>query len=114
MESLVLRYHEVFRHISQLTGITFNGVHVLGGGARNVRLNRWLADALGVPVIAGPVEATACGNALMQLVGLGELHNLEEVRAIAQNTPTHIYSPQTAQLDIWNEAAQHFRAMCLH
>jgi rhamnulokinase len=111
MESLVLRYCEVFHHISGLTGTLINGVHVLGGGARNARLNQWLADALDVPVIAGPNEATAHGNALMQLVGLGELHTLDEVRAIAQNAPTRIFSPQTAQHSAWNEAAQRFNAM---
>src|SRR5207248_10070380 len=50
MESLVLRYCEVFHQIRELTGTVINGVHVLGGGARNVRLNQWLADALDVPV----------------------------------------------------------------
>jgi rhamnulokinase len=111
MESLVLRYREVFHSISKLTGAIINEVHVLGGGARNTRLNQWLADALDVPVIAGPFEATALGNALMQLVGLGELHSLEEVRAIAQNVPTHVFSPQKARFDAWNEAAQRFSTM---
>jgi rhamnulokinase len=113
MESLVLRYREVFHHISRLTGAIINGVHVLGGGSRNTRLNQWLADALDVPVIAGPYEATAHGNALMQLVGLGELHSLEEVRTIAQNAPTHVFSPRTAQLAAWNEAAQRLSAMTI-
>jgi rhamnulokinase len=113
MESLVLRSREVFHHISWLTGAIINGVHVLGGGSRNTRLNQWLADALDVPVIAGPYEATAHGNALMQLVGLGELHSLEEVRTIAQNAPTHVFSPRTAQLAAWNEAAQRLSAMTI-
>src|SRR5713101_3240971 len=111
MESLVLRYRDVFHHISRLTGVIINGVHVLGGGSRNARLNQWLADALDVPVIAGPTEATARGNALMQLVGLGELHNLEEVRAIAQNEPTQMFSPHSAHRAAWNEAEQRFSAM---
>ncbi|GAC1578330.1 MAG: rhamnulokinase family protein [Ktedonobacteraceae bacterium] len=111
MESLVLRYCEVFHQIHTLTGITINQVHVLGGGARNARLNQWLADALGVPVIAGPYEATALGNALMQLVGLGELHTLTEVRTIAQHVSTHVFSPHTAQFARWSEAASRFSAM---
>jgi rhamnulokinase len=111
MESLVLRYCEVFHQIGQLTGTTITVVHVLGGGARNDRLNQWLADALGIPVIAGPYEATALGNALMQLVGLGELGSLAEVRAIAGNAPTQVFSPRTARFSAWNEAAQHFNAM---
>jgi rhamnulokinase len=111
MESLVLRYREVFQQIRGLTGNIINEVHVLGGGARNARLNQWLADALDMPVIAGPYEATALGNALMQLVGLGELRGLEEVRVIAQNVPTQVYSPRTAHRAAWNEAAQRFSAM---
>jgi rhamnulokinase len=111
MESLVLRYREVFHQASQLTGTSMNSVHVLGGGARNMRLNQWLADALGIPVIAGPYEATALGNALMQLVGLGELRNLEEVRAVAQHEPTQIFSPRSAHHSNWNETAQRFSTM---
>ena len=111
MESLVLRYCEVFRQISQLTGALVNRVHILGGGARNTRLNQWLADATGVQVIAGPVEATAQGNTLMQLAGLGELHSLGEVRAIARNTPTQVYSPQSAGCAAWDEAERRFNAM---
>ncbi len=111
MESLVLRYCEVFHQIGRLTGTTINAVHVLGGGARNERLNQWLADALDMPVIAGPYEATALGNALMQLVGLGELRSLDEVRTIAQNAPTRVFSPRTAGLAAWNEAAQRFGAL---
>ncbi len=111
MESLVLRYCEVFRQASRLTGTAVESVYVLGGGARNTRLNQWLADALDVPVLAGPFEATARGNALMQLVGLGELHTQAEVRAIAQNTPTQVYTPRSAQREVWAEAAQRFSAL---
>jgi rhamnulokinase len=111
MESLALRYREVFEQISALTRTPIHVVHVLGGGARNARLNQWLADVLDVPVIAGPFEATARGNALMQLVGLGELHSLAEVRTIAHNTPTQVYSPRVSQRESWNEAAQRFRTI---
>lgn len=111
MESLVLRYREVFQQISLLTASAIHVVHVLGGGARNARLNQWLADALDMPVIAGPVEATALGNALMQLVGLGELHNLEEVRAIGQNEPTQMFAPRSTDRVAWNEAEQRFNVM---
>jgi len=107
----VLRYREVFQQVRELSGTLINEVHVLGGGARNVQLNQWLADALAVPVIAGPYEATALGNALMQLVGLGELHGLEEVRTIARHASVRVFSPRAAQLDTWNEAALRFSAM---
>ena len=111
MESLVLRYCEVFQQVSRLTGRAISVIHVLGGGARNTLLNQWLADALGVVVIAGPFEATAQGNALMQLVGLGELRTLEEVRAIAQNAATRMFSPRSESRAQWNEAGQRFRML---
>lgn len=113
MESLILRYREVFEQVSHLTGTPITRVHVLGGGARNARLNQWLADALGVPVITGPSEATASGNILMQLVGLGELHRLSEVRAVAQHTPTRVFEPQVGHRAAWDEATQRFRALCM-
>ena len=106
MESLVLRYRQVFQQITQLTGVAIKQVHVVGGGARNARLNQWLADALAVPVVVGPFEATAQGNALMQLVGLGELHGLSEVRAIAQHTLTQLYIPDLTRRAVWDEAEQ--------
>lgn len=108
MESLVLRYREVFQQIKQLTGAGITVVHILGGGARNAHLNQWLADALDVQVLAGPFEATARGNALMQLVGLGELHSLEEVRAVAQSARTQVFLPGGAHHTAWNEAGQRF------
>lgn len=109
MESLVLRYREVFQHMSELTGVRIHQVHVLGGGAHNIRLNQWLADALNMVVIAGPFEATAIGNALMQLVGLGELYSLQQVRGVAQQLPTRTFIPKPTQYSTWNEAAQHFK-----
>lgn len=111
MESLVLRYREVFQQMSQLASVHIHQVHVLGGGARNTRLNQWLADALNVAVIAGPFEATAVGNALMQLVGLGELHSLRQVRSVAQQVSTQTFLPRPAQHEAWNEAMQRFRTM---
>jgi len=113
MESLVLRYREIFHQISQISGRAISRVHMLGGGARNTRLNQWLADALGMPVIAGPYEATAYGNALMQLVGLGELQTLAEVRAVAQQVPTHVFEPRVDHFAAWDEAAQRFRELCI-
>lgn len=108
MESLVVRYCEVLRQLERLTGINIQVVHVLGGGARNMRLNQWLADALGRPVVAGPVEATALGNALIQLVGLRELHTLAELRVIAQREPTQVFAPRPAHCGSWDEAAARF------
>ena len=111
MESLVLRYREVFEQMRSLTGKRMSQVHILGGGARNSRLNQWLSDALIVPVLAGLYEATALGNALMQLVSLGELRGLEQARTIACKAPTQVFLPRESQHATWQEAAQHYRAI---
>ncbi len=73
LESLVLRYRQVLLRASQLAGISLQRVHMVGGGSQNAMFNQWLADATGLIVVAGPVECSALGNALMQLVALGEL-----------------------------------------
>ncbi len=110
MESLVLRYCQVFRQIEQLTGHTITRVHVLGGGARNARLNQWLANALGLPVLAGPFEATALGNALMQLVGLGDMRTLAEIRTISQSLPGQFYEPETVHYAAWQEQLRDYNS----
>lgn len=112
MESLVLRYCEVLAQLGRLAGTPITRVHVLGGGARNTRLNQWLADALAMPVIAGPYEATAYGNALMQLVGLGELHTLAEVRTVARQESPRVFEPTPGRRLAWEEAGQRFRECC--
>ncbi|MBA3825899.1 MAG: rhamnulokinase [Ktedonobacterales bacterium] len=100
-ESLVARYTLVFDQCARLTGKPVNGIHILGGGARNTPINQGLADAMGIPVLAGPIEATAVGNALMQLVALGDLHSLNDVRAIAQRQPTEVTPPHDANAHRW-------------
>ena len=73
----------MIEQISELTGFTYQAVHVVGGGARNSLLNQMIADACGIEVIAGPEEATALGNLLMQAVVCGELSSLRDIRHIS-------------------------------
>jgi rhamnulokinase len=111
MESLVLRYSHVFSEIAHLTGKHLTGIHVVGGGSQNARMNQGLADALDLPVLAGPIEATALGNAILQLVGLGEIHTLAEVRRLAQATLTTTYLPDPKQQARWQEAGARFTTL---
>jgi len=111
LESLVLRYCEALRQLELLAQRRFEVIHVVGGGSRNVKLNQWLANAFGAPVIAGPTEATALGNALMQLVGLGELHTLLDIRAVSQQTPTQLFLPSPADRAMWDEMIERFAAL---
>lgn len=105
-ESLVLRYRQVLQDAAVLAGQPVEVIHVVGGGSQNALMNQWLADAAGVPVIAGPAETTALGNALMQLVALGELGTLSEVRALAiRSSATRSFEPRPAEQAQWDEAA---------
>jgi len=112
LESLILRYRQVLEMASQASGTTVQTVYVVGGGAQNSLLNRWLADATGLPVVAGPVEASTLGNALMQLVGLGELHSLAEVRSLARSVAqTHLFVPEPVERARWDDAYGRFLAL---
>jgi rhamnulokinase len=84
LESLALRYRATFEDLAKVAGVAIPVVHVVGGGSRNALLCQLTADVAGIEVLAGPVEATALGNALVQLIALGELRDLEQGRAIVR------------------------------
>ena len=83
LTSLACTYRLVLDRLELVTGREVDVVHVIGGGARNELLCRLTADLLGRPVLAGPVEATALGNVLVQARAVGELGALAELRAVA-------------------------------
>ncbi|MFN8445693.1 MAG: FGGY-family carbohydrate kinase [Caldilineaceae bacterium] len=85
----------------------FNAVRIVGGGSQNHLLNQFTADACGLPVITGPVEATALGNAMMQAIASGHLANVAEGRqAIAASIPQEHFEPGKTQG--WDEAYARF------
>ena len=86
LESLAHRYREVLEGLETLIGRKIRVIHIVGGGSRNQLLNRLVASITGRTVIAGPVEATAAGNLLVQAIGAGEVANLEEARAIVRRS----------------------------
>ncbi|MGK3202289.1 rhamnulokinase [Amycolatopsis sp. MEPSY49] len=87
LDSLALAYRRTLRAAASITGRTIDVVHIVGGGARNELLCRLTADACGVPVLAGPVEAAALGNVLVQARALGEdLPDLASMRALVRET----------------------------
>jgi rhamnulokinase len=81
--SLACKYRLVLEQLEQVSGRSIETIHVIGGGARNAVLCQITADVLGRRVLAGPVEATALGNVLIQARAAGELANLAEMRAVA-------------------------------
>ncbi|HEY7515739.1 MAG TPA: rhamnulokinase family protein [Vicinamibacteria bacterium] len=108
LDSLALRYASVVEKLEALTGRPVPGVHVVGGGARNDYLNQATADATGRPVVAGPVEATAAGNLLVQAVAAGDVPSLGEGRGrLARSARLRRYEPSRS--DAWKEAARIYR-----
>jgi rhamnulokinase len=103
LESLALEYRWGTEKLRELSGRSLPVIHIIGGGSRNRLLNQFTADATGCEVIAGPVEATAIGNILMQAIGLGHLGSLAEARQIVRASFTpEVYEPgKTAG---WDEA----------
>jgi rhamnulokinase len=106
-ESLALKYRYVLDLQIRLTGKAVEVVHVVGGGAQNALLCQMAANAMGRPVLAGPVEATALGNAVSQLIALGDLASVHEGRRlISESFPLTVYQPQES--DAWEAAYQRF------
>ncbi len=106
LDSLALAYRRAIRGIAQVTGVRVDAVHIVGGGAMNELLCQLTADACGVVVHAGPVEAAAIGNALMQLRGLGVIDaDLESMRRlVASSFPTTTFAPRLLDADEWARA----------
>ena len=80
--SLACKYNFVLRRLQRVTGRRFETIHVIGGGTRNRVLCQLTADLTGLPVVAGPIEATAIGNILVQARATGHLASLSEMREL--------------------------------
>ncbi len=95
LESLAARYREVLENLEALTGRRINRIHIVGGGSRNELLNQLVANATGRTVIAGPAEATAAGNVLVQAIGAGIVSGVGEAREIVRRSfQIQIYVPR--------------------
>jgi rhamnulokinase len=86
LESLAARYRQVLDGLEDLIGRKIRTIHIVGGGSRNALLNRLVAAGTGRRVIAGPVEATAAGNVLVQAIGAGEVKDLAAAREIVRRS----------------------------
>ncbi len=95
LEGLALRYRVCLDSMQQMLDTRIDVIHVVGGGSMNALLCQMTADACNRTVIAGPVEATATGNVLMQMIGTGRLKDIYEARQLvrASVSPT-VYKPQ--------------------
>lgn len=109
LESLALTYRYVVERAAVLSGQTFPGLHVVGGGTRNALLQQFTANALGRPVWAGPTEATAIGNVLGQLLAARRITSVQEGRDLVRASfPLTTYEPAGAAA--WDDAYARYLA----
>jgi rhamnulokinase len=107
LESLALRYRWVVERLDALAGQRAEVIHIVGGGSRNALLCQLTADAACRPVLAGPVEATAMGNILVQAHALGHVGALDDIRQITRRAASVVtYEP--ARYDGWDDAYERF------
>lgn len=102
LESLAMRYRQVHGWLQELTGSGISTIHIVGGGSQNEQLTQMTADACNRLVIAGPVEATAIGNAMLQAISLGAVDSIAAARqVIAESFAVKTYEPANSQ--IWDD-----------
>jgi rhamnulokinase len=108
LDSLALAYRRALRRAAELSGRDIEVVHLVGGGARNALLCQLTADACGLPVLAGPVEAAALGNALVQARAGGVLDGgLAELRSLLRRTQmVQPYLPTPGAERAWRNAEE--------
>jgi sugar (pentulose or hexulose) kinase len=102
LECLALKYRRTIDHLEEVTGISFDRLHIVGGGSQNELLNQFTANATGKIVSAGPVEAAAIGNILMQARATGQIKNISQGRELVRNSfPLKQYEP--VETDAWQK-----------
>lgn len=109
-ESLALKYRFVHDRIRRLTGLEFGRLHAGGGGIQNSLLSQATANALGLEVVAGPIEATSCGNIISQMIGTGHLPDLQAGRDLIRNSfEFQVFTPGDSAA--WEAAFLRFTAV---
>lgn len=105
--SLAMRYRQVVETLQKMCDFPIRRLHVIGGGSQNSILMQYTADALGIPVICGPVEGTALGNVLLQMKASGSVESMHRMREIsAASVDLVTYYP--AGTDIWKAEYEKF------
>lgn len=106
-ESLALRYRQVFESLRSFSSYSIDVLHVIGGGSRNDLLNQWTCDSIGIPVVAGPSEATSIGNIMLQVIQVNtSLDVFAMRRLLAASLPLKSYQPRDKEL--WDNAYKRF------
>jgi len=105
LESLALKYRWALERLEEVVGQRLEPLHTVGGGSRNTLLNQLTADATGRRVVTGPIEATALGNILMQLLALGEIGSIAEGRELLRHSfSLKEYPASLSEKEEWGRA----------
>jgi len=111
-ESLAMKYRLTLDAIRSVISYPIDTVHIIGGGANNELLCQYAANAIGVPVKAGPTEATAIGNIMIQAKAMKTVASLEDIRAmVGQSFGTKTFLPQETAL--WEAEFERFRKIII-
>jgi rhamnulokinase len=117
LDSIAMKFRHVLEMCEQVSGTKIKTIHIVGGGTKNLQLCQATADACGRRVIAGPIEATAVGNIMMQAVAAGDVTNIEEARQVIRSSfDVAQYLPTAEHVTEWNDAYERFRqqlALCV-
>ena len=109
-ESLACKYRYTLDQLVAIAERPADVLHIIGGGSRNALLCQMTADSTVREVVAGPAEATALGNAIVQLVALGELADVHQAReAVRRSVETRHYTPQPSAA--WDDAYARFQGI---
>ncbi|MDF7799876.1 rhamnulokinase [Pontiellaceae bacterium B1224] len=112
-EGLALLYADVFQSLETVTGRTYETLHIVGGGCKDILLDQLASNALDRKVITGPTEATATGNLIMQMLAMGDIKSLAEGREIIRNSfaeETREFEPENSEA--WKTALAKWRKIC--
>lgn len=111
-DSLVLAYKHAVKQIESITGKPIAKLYIIGGGANHKTMNQLTADAIGIPVFAGPTEATAVGNIMLQAKACGAVSSLAEIREMVRNSFVIGKFNPSPELD-WEAAYRDFEKLLL-
>jgi len=111
LESLALSYRRTLDGIGSILGRRFRVIHVIGGGSRNSLLCRMTAGATGLPVVAGPAEATAMGNILVQALARGEVGSVQDIRDVVRRS-TELARYEPGDQTYWADRSAAYRLLC--
>ncbi len=109
-DSLALCFREKLMKLEKVLGAKYQCLNIVGGGTKDSLLMQLTADAIGIPVVAGPIEATSIGNIIGQAIADGELHGLNDARNMVRRSfEVETYQPKAGDKELWNTAATKIR-----